>query len=118
MKSLIANKLCRRRSIAGLLIAAGSLGVASSPAGAQAYHNSYMAHPYCLSVAYVPGDCTGFIVGSGVTVEMICWNTGPQALGQGKWFEITDLSSGRGYGATGEVPAPAVGNQWLSSPRC
>jgi hypothetical protein len=89
MKSLIANKLCRRRSIAGLLIAAGSLGVASSPAGAQAYHNSYMAHPYCLSVAYVPGDCTGFIVGSGVTVEMICWNTGPQALGQGKWFEIT-----------------------------
>jgi hypothetical protein len=42
------------------------------------------------------------------------------ALGQSKWFEITDLTSGRGYGVTGEVPAPAVAvsSQWQSAPRC
>ena len=41
-----------------------------------------------------------------------CW-----ALNTGKWFDITILS-GNGYGMTGDVPANAVGNQWLSSPHC
>jgi hypothetical protein len=89
----------------------------AAPAAAQAYHNSQMSHPYCLSVPYVPGDCTGFIVGNGVTVQMNCWDTGPSALGSAKWFDITVLS-GKGYGATGDVPANAVKDQWLSSPRC
>jgi hypothetical protein len=94
-----------------------AVAVATGPAEAEAYHNSTMAQPYCLSVPYVPGDCTGFIVGRAVTVEMVCWNTGPLALGTRKWFEITVLS-GSGYGATGEVPANAVGDQWKSSPEC
>jgi hypothetical protein len=91
--------------------------MSASPALADPYHNSYMSNPYCLSVPGVPGDCTGFVVGSGVTVRMICFEGGPQALGSGKWFEITVLS-GNGYGMTGDVPANAVGNQWNSSPHC
>lgn len=101
------------------LLAAGMAALIwAAVASAQAFHTSYMAHPYCLSVPYVPGDCTGFIVGQGRTVQMNCWEGGPLAFGQYKWFNITVLGSGRGYGATGDVPAPAVGNQWLSSPRC
>jgi hypothetical protein len=96
------------------MLAAGSL---TSAASAQPQHNSYTTNVYCLSVPYVPGDCTGFIVGRNVTVQMQCWNTGPSALGSGKWFEITVLS-GNGYGATGELPANDVGNQWTTSPRC
>src|SRR5690349_11311687 len=105
------------RALVAVLAPLCAVAATAGPAEAQAYHNSYISQPYCLSVPYVPGDCTGFIVGRGVTVEMVCWNTGPLALGTRKWFEITVLS-GRGYGATGEVPANAVGNQWLSSPYC
>lgn len=93
-----------------------SLGLATA-ANAQAQHNSTMNTSECVSVPYVPGDCSWFVASKGVTVQMQCWNTGPQAMGQGKWFEITVLSGPR-YGLTGEVPAPSVSNQWTSSPRC
>ena len=110
------NNLRTRLTIFAVAMSALLL-VWAAPAQAQAYHNSQMSHPYCLSVPYTPGDCTGFIVGAGVTVRMNCWDTGPSALGSAKWFDITVLS-GKGYGATGDVPANAVGDQWLSSPRC
>ena len=104
-----------------LTIVAATVGAAitsvTPSASAEGYHNSYIVQPYCLSVPYVPGDCTGFIVGRGVTVRMNCWEGGPWALNTGKWFDITILS-GNGYGMTGDVPANAVGNQWLSSPHC
>lgn len=107
-----------RAKLAILAIAPSVILVASvAPAEAQAYHNSSMSHPYCLSVPGTPGDCTGFIVGAGVTVEMNCWETGPSALGSAKWFDITVLGS-KGYGMTGDVPANAVTSQWTSSPRC
>jgi hypothetical protein len=89
----------------------------TTAASAEPQHNSTTTTAYCLSVPYTPGDCSGFIVGKGSTVQMQCWNTGPSALGSGKWFETTDLSN-NGYGATGELPANDVTNQWTSSPRC
>jgi hypothetical protein len=98
---------------AALLLAIG----ATTAANAQTQHNSTMNTSECVSVPYVPGDCSGFTATAGTTVQMQCWNTGPQAMGQGKWFEITVLSGPR-YGLTGEVPAPSVSNQWTSSPHC
>jgi hypothetical protein len=111
------------KRVAALIAMSGALvgvGMSSAPAGAQTSHTSHISTPYCVSVPYVPDDCTGFIIGAGSTVQMTCWNTGPTALGQSKWFEITDLNSGRGSGVSGEVPAPAVAvsSQWLSAPRC
>ena len=91
--------------------------VAVSPASAESQHNSTINTRECLSVPYTPGDCSGFIVGVGTVVQMQCWNGGPQAMGQGKWFEVTVVQSA-GYGESGEVPAPSVSNQWLSSPHC
>lgn len=93
-----------------------ALGTATA-ANAQAQHNSTMNTSECVSVPYVPGDCSWFSIGKGTTVQMQCWNTGPKAMGQYKWFEITVLSGPR-YGLSGEVPAPSVSNQWTSSPHC
>lgn len=100
-------------SAAPVILALGTMTTAS----AQAQHNSTMNTSECVSVPYVPGDCSGFSISKGTTVQMQCWNTGPKAMGQYKWFEITVLSGPR-YGLTGEVPAPSVSNQWTSSPAC
>lgn len=100
--------------------AAGSLALmfgVTAPAYAEAQHNSTINTKECLSVPYVPGDCSGWTVGVGTVVQMQCWNGGPQAMGQGKWFEVTVVQQA-GYGESGEVPAPSVSNQWLSSPHC
>lgn len=102
--------------VAGLALIVLSLGL-STAANAQAQHNSTMNTSECVSVPYVPGDCQGFVADKGTTVQMQCWNTGPLAMGQRKWFEITVLSGPR-YGLSGEVPAPSVSNPWTSSPSC
>lgn len=122
--NMFGNRTIRRHRIgatAVLLVSMGvgtvSLGVATAPAQAQAQHNSYMSDSECVSVPYVPGDCSGFAVNKGETVQMQCWSGGPKAMGQYKWFEITVLSSYH-YGLSGEVPAPSVGDQWTSSPEC
>jgi ABC-type phosphate transport system substrate-binding protein len=111
-------KSIRLRTRAAGIAAATALLAMATVAQAEARHQSYMAHPYCLSVPGVPGDCTGFVVGQGRTVQMNCWEGGPQAFGQGKWFQITVMGTGSGYGAPGDVPAPAVGGQWMSAPHC
>jgi hypothetical protein len=78
---------------------------------------SSMNRSYCLNT--VPGQCSGTTVARGVSVSMNCWEGGPQALGQGKWFNISVGSDGgTAAGRTGFVPAPAVSNQWTSAPRC
>jgi len=113
----VVSKFLRAAAVACVT---GVTGLACAGlADAQARHTSTMGQPYCLSVPYVPGDCTGFIVGRGVTVQMNCWEGGPLAFGQYKWFDIT-IMSGNGYGMTGDVPAPAVSaaTQWLSAPYC
>lgn len=111
-----ARSVLLKLMLVGAALSALAMSTATQ-AHAEPYHNSYMSNPYCLSSPGTPGNCTGFIVGRGVTVRMNCWETGPVALGSGKWFRITVLS-GNGYGAYGDVPANAVGNQWYSSPRC
>ena len=95
------------------LVMTGPSAWANTRAGA----GSYMNTPWCADV--VPGDCSGFIIGKGVTVWMNCWTTGPSADGTGKWFDVTvNNNGGKGYGVTGYVPANAVSNQWTSSPSC
>jgi hypothetical protein len=76
------------------LVTAMTVSAGPTPAYAQAQHNSAMNTSECVSVPYVPGDCTGFVADAGWTVQMQCWNTGPKAMGQYKWFEITVLQQG------------------------
>jgi hypothetical protein len=98
--------------------AAAAVAVASPAyANTRANANSYMNTAENVDV--VPGDPMGFVVGKGVTVWMNCWTTGPEAMGQYKWFNITvNNNGGHGYGVTGDVPAPSVSSQWNSSPEC
>lgn len=107
----------RRVGVVALAAVALAAGVApAASANTRATANSYISRPSCINV--VPGDCSGFVAGVGLGVWMNCWEGGPQALGTGKWFNITVRSPGRGYGFTGFVPANAVANQWTSSPHC
>ena len=100
-----------------VVTSAAAISLTATPAMAEPQHNSTINTRECLSVPYVPGDCSGWIVGNGTVVQMQCWQGGPQAMGQGKWFEVTVVQAA-GYGESGEVPAPSVSNQWLSSPHC
>ena len=110
----------RRISRVALVGAAVAAVVAAAPsafANTRGDANSYMNSAQEVDV--VPGDPSGFLVGNGVTIWMNCWTTGPQALGQGKWFNITvNNNGGYGYGVTGYVPAPSVSRQWTSAPEC
>lgn len=97
----------------------------ASPAQAETRHTSYMATASTVHNStnhVVPtwqAPLSGlFVVGKGRTVQMNCWTTGVYASGSGKWFQITVLGSGTGYGVTGYVPANTVAHQWMSSPHC
>ena len=108
----------RRSLTPAVLVAVAALADAGTAlANTRANANSYINRVECISVPYVPGDCSGFIAGSGLQVWMNCWEGGPYTDGSGKWFDVT-VRSGNGYGFTGDVPANSVSNQWTSSPRC
>lgn len=105
--------------VATLVLVAGidSAASANTRANAKSYMNTARCVQYSTNTTLCgPGQ---FVVGKGVTVWMNCWTTGVNAMGSGKWFQITvNNNGGKGSGVTGYVPAPAVSNPWTSSPRC
>jgi len=104
-------------SAAGVALALAASAVIASPAFANTRGDANSYINTRVNINTTPGAPGFFWANNGLHVWMNCWEGGPQAMGQGKWFNIT-VNEGTGFGVTGYVPAPAVSNQWTSSPHC
>ena len=109
-----------KRVVRGIGVPAAAVALAlavASPASANTRTNAGSYTNTRVNINTQPGVPGYFFAQNGTLVWMNCWTGGPQAYGQGKWFQVTVRQS-NGYGVTGYVPAPTVSKQWTSSPLC